>query len=85
MPLPRPTWQPNQSEKEADNLPLPTNPEDFRPSDVFRFEPMPDITNAELAYFISLFWTLDLNFDVFFGLEKDLQRHFQPIKIDKNR
>ena len=84
MPLPRPTRHPHQ-QKEADK-PAPTTlyPADFRPSDVFRFDPQQDITPDELAHLVSIFWTLDLNFDRFFALDPDLQRHFEPVKVGKD-
>lgn len=85
MPLPRPTRHPHQSketEKPADTA---LDPASFRPSDVFRFDPKPDITPDELAHLVSIFWTLDLNFDRFFALDSELQRHFEAIKIEKNR
>lgn len=84
MPLPRPTRQANQPKAEKP-IELSSNPEDFRPSDVFRFEPKSDIKEKELADLISIFWTLDLSFDRFFALEQDLQRHFQPIKAERDR
>jgi hypothetical protein len=80
MALPRPTRQAHQPIEVEKRIQESLKLEDFRPSDVFRFEPKPDITPDELAYLISIFWTLDLNFDRFLSLEQDLQKHFQPVK-----
>lgn len=80
MPLPRPTRQPTQKEDVVEQRPKrvlePIDSADFRPSDVFRFEPKSDITMEELTYLFTLFWTVDFNADRFIGLEPDLQRHF---------
>jgi hypothetical protein len=82
MPLPRPTRQPYKPKDTTANPPDPIN---FRPSDVFRFDPKPDITPDELARLVAIFWTLDLNFDRFSNLEDELRQHFTPIKIEKNK
>jgi hypothetical protein len=73
MPLPRPTQQSSVTLPKKDKS-------DFRPSDVFRFEPQADITISELAYLISIFWTLDVSYEKFFEFDKDLQRNFRPLK-----
>lgn len=85
MPLPRPTRQPHQPKQEEEKPVDPRDSANFRPSDVFRFTPKPDITPDELARLVAVFWTLDLNFDRFSGLEADLQQHFDPIKIERNK
>jgi hypothetical protein len=78
MPLPRPTRQP---ETEVLKSSIPTSErKDFRPSDVFRFDPQSDITVAELAYLVSVFWTLDVNYDRFLEFSEELQRNFRPIE-----
>lgn len=76
MPLPRPTRQ----TKTEDAVTPETTQQVFRPSDVFRFDPKPDITAEELGFLVSIFWTLDLDYDRFGSLETDLQRHFKPVK-----
>ena len=81
MPLPRPSRQPHQEvEAKTSSEVQKLNKDDFRPSDVFRFDPKPDITAGELAHLVSIFWTLDLDYDRFFSLTSDLQQHFRPIR-----
>lgn len=80
MPLPRPTRQVNQPEPEKQK------PVAYRPSDVFIFDPKPDITPEELAKVVSVFWsTLNLSYDRFASLDDDLRRHFEPTKIAKDK
>jgi hypothetical protein len=79
MSLPRPTRQPHKENTVVQSkrvIAEPIDPTDFRPSDVFRFEPKSDITMEELTYLFTLFWTVDFNYDRFIDLEPDLQRHF---------
>jgi hypothetical protein len=52
---------------------------DFKASDRFRFDPLPDITVQELAYLVSILW-LDVHFDRFFSFPEHLQRHFRHLK-----
>jgi hypothetical protein len=88
MALPRPTRQSFHKKEESSSqqqsrqdIIEPLNPEDFRPSDVFRFEPKPDITIEELAQVFALFFAyIDLNADRFISLESDLQRHFDLVR-----
>jgi hypothetical protein len=52
---------------------------EYRPSDIFRFEPKKDITAYELAYLISQFWTIDVSYERFFQFTETLQSHFIPV------
>lgn len=80
MPLPRPSRSPKKEETTLAEPGKPLEKKDFRPSDVFRFDPKSDITAEELGYLISVFWTLDVNYDRFFSFQTDMQRHFRPVK-----
>ncbi len=79
MSLPRPS-RPVQTD-EAATSPGKLDKRKFRPSDVFRFDPKPDITAYELACLVAAFWTLDVHFERFFQFPEPLQRHFRHHKI----
>ncbi len=78
MSLPRPTRQLPQDN--TTNSIVSDLSNDLRPSDLFRFEPKDDITIEELGYLVSVFWTLDVNYNRFSQFDEDLQRHFCPIR-----
>jgi hypothetical protein len=83
MPLPKPTRLPKREEEAPAPRKVPekkVEKEDFRPSDVFRFDPKEDITAYEIAYLVSQFWTLDVAYDRFFQFTEELQKQFRPIK-----
>lgn len=81
MSLPRPSRKITQ-EKETD-APLRTKHRetDYRPSDVFRFEPQPDITVQELAYLLMVLYEPAIHFKNYLNLPDNVQRHFRPTKI----
>jgi len=80
MSLPRPS---RPVEETAPVAPVKKENKGFRPSDVFRFAPKPDITIDELAYLISVFWTLDVTHDRFDKFDESLQIHFDPFLVNK--
>lgn len=80
MPLPRPTRYVPKEEPSIPSVLSAHEKKGYRPSDIFRFEPKSDINEQELAYLVSVFWTLDVNLDRFLSFETDLQRHFRPVK-----
>jgi hypothetical protein len=80
MPLPRPTRQiPQKEAPAAPKVYESADPSEYRPSDVFRFDPKEDITIDELVQLFTLFWTVDLNYDRFITIAPELQRHFDVI------
>jgi len=82
MAIPRPSR--TISEPDSQPVKTPTKPftdNDFRPSDVFKFEPLPDITVQELAYLLMVLYEPAIHFKSYLKLPQDLKRHFKQTKI----
>lgn len=80
MALPRPT-RPASADREASSTSRERlDRKQLRPSDMFRFDPKPDITVTELAQLIAAFFEIDMHFDRFLNFPEPLQRHFRRIK-----
>jgi hypothetical protein len=81
MTLPRPSRQ-LKTERNVEpqkNIPA-FDSNTFRPSDIFSFEPLQDITVYELAILIKQLYEPTIHFKSFLGLPDNLQRHFNPHK-----
>lgn len=80
MSLPRPTRP--LGTKRPEITPTPTRDQKgLRPSDLFRFEPQPDITLLELAELLATFLEVEVHFTRFQQFPENLQRHFRHKKI----
>jgi len=86
MTLPRPTRHVSQDTETGIATPVTqtvhrAKPTQYKPSDVFFFEPAVDITAPELADLFKLFFNgIMLHHEVFSKLPEPLKRHFEHKK-----
>lgn len=82
MSLPRPQRPVSPASKPQLVAPAKESPESpqFRPSDVFHFDPQNDITLQELAEMISAL-EITVHFNRFLKFSEGLRRHFRHKKI----